>query len=36
MEEIKSFDCPIYGGSIPDTSNACGFCGSKVILTDGR
>lgn len=36
MIEIKTLNCPNCGGSIPDTSKACGFCGSKVILSDDR
>ena len=34
--QIKSLNCPNCGGSIPDTSKVCSFCGSKVILTEDK
>lgn len=36
MAEIKALNCPNCGGSIPDTSKVCSFCGSRVILSDDR
>lgn len=34
--QVKSLNCPNCGGSIPDTSKACSFCGSRVILTEDK
>ena len=36
MTQIKALNCPQCGGSIPDTSQSCDFCGSKVVLTDDK
>lgn len=36
VAEIKALNCPNCGGSIPDTSKVCSFCGSRVILSDDR
>lgn len=36
MAEIKALNCPNCGGSIPDVSVACNFCGSKVMLANDK
>jgi len=36
MSEMKVLKCPNCGGSLPDTSKACNYCGSKIILSDDR
>jgi hypothetical protein len=36
MVQVRSLNCPNCGGSIVDTSKACSFCGSRVILSDDR
>jgi transcription elongation factor Elf1 len=36
VAEIKALNCPNCGGSIPDTSKVCSFCGSKVILAGDK
>lgn len=36
MVQVKALNCPNCGASIPDTSKACGHCGSRVILSDDR
>jgi hypothetical protein len=36
MVQVKSLNCPNCGGSMPDTSKACSFCGSRVILSNNR
>ena len=36
MAGIHALNCPNCGGSIPDTSRSCDFCGSRVVLSDDK
>jgi hypothetical protein len=36
MAEIQALNCPNCGGSIPDTSRSCVFCGSTVVLAEDK